>query len=122
MNYSIDELVSMFKEDISEYENELSNELIYHFISCIVAYTLEENEIESVSKLYKWLKNEYPYKHTDEDYEDNYDDGFIPIDIQELMKIKEDINIHIDKYDGRIILYLKEERLSTFLNENDHEY
>ena len=111
LNYSIDELVSMFKEDISEYENELSNELIYHFISCIVAYTLEENE--------------YPYKHTDEDYEDyedNYDDGFMPIDIQELMKIKEDINIHIDKYDGRIILYLKEERLDTFLNENDHEY
>ena len=125
LNYSIDELVSMFKEDISEYENELSNELFYHFISCIVAYTLEENETESVSKLYKWLKNEYPYKHTDEDYEDyedNYDDGFIPIDIQELMKIKEDINIHIDKYDGRIILYLKEERLDTFLNENDHEY
>ncbi|MBF2232141.1 SAP domain-containing protein [Staphylococcus epidermidis] len=125
LNYSIDELVSMFKEDISEYENELSNELIYHFISCIVAYTLEENETESVSKLYKWLKNEYPYKHTDEDYEDyedNYDDGFMPIDIQELMKIKEDINIHIDKYDGRIILYLKEERLDTFLNENDHEY
>ena len=56
------------------------------------------------------VKNEYTYKHTDEDYEDyedNYDDGFIPIDIQELMKIKEDINIHIDKYDGRIILYLK---------------
>ena len=111
MNYSIDELVSMFKEDISEYENELSNELIYHFISCIVAYTLEENETESVSKLYKWLKNEYPYKHTQmritKITKITMTMASIPIDIQELMKIKEDINIHIDKYDGRIILYLK---------------
>lgn len=134
LNYSNDKLLSLFKKDVSDYNFDLSNELIYYFVNCIVAFVVEDNETEALSKLYEWLKIKYPYKYTDEsyisdddeigydDYDENYDDDMISIDIQELMKIKEDINIYIDKYDGQIIPYLKEERLNTFLNENNHEY
>ena len=134
LNYSTEKLLSLFKKDVSEYNFDLSNELIYYFVNCIVAFVVEDNETEALSRLYEWLKIKYPYKCTDEsyindddeigydDYGENYDDDMISIDIQELMKIKEDINIYIDKYDGQIITYLKEERLGTFLNENDHEY
>lgn len=129
--YSVDKLVNLFKEDINDYEDDLSIELIYYFINCVMAFTFEENENEAIMELYEWLKNKYPYKPTDEDkddefdyedYDDNYGDDFIPIDIQELKKVKEDINIYIDKNDGQVILFLKEKRLNTFLNENNQEY
>ena len=129
--YSVDKLVNLFKEDINDYEDDLSTELIYYFINCVMAFTFEENENEAIMELYEWLKNKYPYKPTDEDkddefdyedYDDNYGDDFIPIDIQELKKVKEDINIYIDKNDGQVILFLKEKRLNTFLNENNQEY
>lgn len=54
--YSVDKLVNLFKEDINDYEDNLSTELIYYFINCVMAFTFEENENEAIMELYEWLK------------------------------------------------------------------
>lgn len=97
-NLSTDKLFELFKNDISE----------------VVSY----------SKLLNWLSKNYTSEINDfeldtyDNFEDEYEENYIYLSMNELLEIKEDITFYIDKNDGEIIPYIKESRLNILLSEN----
>jgi len=124
-NLSTDKLFELFKNDISEvisYYN-WDESLFYYYVEVIEAETKKENEVFSYSKLLNWLNKNYTSEINDfeldtyDNFEDEYEENYISLSMNELLEIKEDITFYIDKNDGEIIPYIKESRLNILLSD-----
>ncbi|MEN1895678.1 hypothetical protein [Staphylococcus nepalensis] len=124
-NLSTGKLFELFKNDISEVINYYNwdESLFYYYVEVIEAETKKENEVFSYSKLLNWLSKNYTSEINDfeldsyNNFEDEYEENYISLSMNELLEIKEDITFYIDKNDGEIIPYIKESRLNILLSD-----